>query len=153
MSGGESSADAPVVAYPVYPAHAAYAAPAPVVVLAKYGSAHCNITIASYPVGSLAPTLGILDPVANIPGWNPNALVEKIVEGPPGLEGKWIVRKAVAAVGPERFTLSQNMNRAVNASTIENYPSRDKFEMAHNNVSLVNFCTISILRTNLYHNH
>ena len=138
MSGGESSADAPVVAYPVYPAHAAYVPP-PADVLAKYGSAHCNITIASYPVGSLAPTLGILDPVANIPGWNPNALVDKIVEGPPGLEGKWIVRKAIASCGPQRFNRPDCIKRAVDASTIEKYPSRDKFEMAHHNVSLVNF--------------
>lgn len=150
MSGGESSADAPVVAYPVYPAHAAYVPP-PADVLAKYGSAHFAIKIASYPVGSLAPTLGILDPVANIPGWNPNALVEKIVEGPPGLEGKWIVRKAVASCGPERFARYDIIQKTVNATTIEKYPSRDKFEMAHNNVSLVNFCTISIPRTNLYH--
>ena len=149
MSGGDSFADGPVVAYPAYPAHAVYAAPPPVVVLAKYGSAHCNITIVSYPVGSLAPTLGILDPVANIPGWNPNALVEKIVEGPPGLQGKWIARKAIASCGPVRFNRHDNIKRVVDASTIEKYPSRDKFEMAHNNVSLVNFCTISVSRTNL----
>ena len=37
------------------------------------------------------------------------------------------------------------------ALTIEKYPSRDKFEMAHYNVSLVKFCTIIIFRTNLYY--
>ena len=111
---------------------------------------HCTIKIASFPVGSLVQTFGILDPVANIPGWNPNALVEKIVEGPPGLEGKWIVRKAVAAVGPERFNRPDAIKRAVDTSTIEKYPSRDKFEMTHHNVILVKFCTISISRTNLY---
>jgi len=146
MSGGESSADAPVVAYPVYPAHAAYVPP-PADVLAKYGSAHFAIKIASYPVGCLAATFAIK--TADVPGWNPNALVEKIVEGPPGLQGKWIARKAIASCGPVRFNRHDNIKRVVDASTIEKYPSRDKFEMAHNNVSLVNFCTISVSRTNL----
>ena len=135
MSGGESSADAPVVAYPVYPAHAAYVPP-PADVLAKYGSAHCNITIASYPVGLLVPTFGIPDPVANIPGWNPNVLVEKIVEGPPGLEGKWIVRKSLAAVGPERFNRPDAIKRKVDATTIQQYPSREEVEMKNVNVSI-----------------
>ena len=97
---------------------------------------HCTIKIASYPVGSLAPTLGILDPVANIPGWNPNALVEKIVEGPPGLEGKWIVRKAVASCGPERFNRPDAIKRKVDATTIQEYPSREEVEMKNVNVSI-----------------
>ena len=62
-----------------------------------------------------------------------------------------MVRKAVAGFGPERFQTTNNITRTVKATTIEKYPSRDKFEMAHNNVSLVNFCTISISRTNLYY--
>ena len=133
MSGGESSADAPVVAYPVYPAHAAYVPP-PVDVLAKYGSAHFAIKIASYPVGCLAATFAIK--TADVPGWNPNALVEKIVEGPPGLEGKWIVRKAVASCGPERFNRPDAIKRKVDATTIQEYPSREEVEMKNVNVSI-----------------
>ena len=138
MSGGESSADAPVVAYPVYPAHAAYVPP-PADVLAKYGSAHFAIKIASYPVGSLAPTLGILDPVANIPGWNPNALVEKIVEGPPGLEGKWIAKQAVKCCGPERYTMEQNAVRDIKNTSTTKYPSRTEVEIKNDQVVLLNF--------------
>ena len=62
-----------------------------------------------------------------------------------------MVRKAVAGFGPERFQTTNNITRTVKATTIEKYPSRDKFEMAHNNVSLVNFCTISPSGTNLYY--
>ena len=69
---------------------------------------------------------------------------------PSGSCAKWIVRKAVAGFGPERFQTTNNITRTVNATNFEKYPSRDKFEMAHHNVSLVNFCTISISRTNLY---
>ena len=135
MSGGESSADAPVVAYPVYPAHAAYVPP-PADVLAKYGSAHFSIKIASYPVGCLVKTFAIPDPVANIPGWNPNALVEKIVEGPQQLQDKWIVRKSLAAVGPERFNRPDAIKRKVDATTIQEYPSREEVEMKNVNVSI-----------------
>ena len=106
---------------------------------------HCTIKIASFPVDSLAQTLGIIDPVANIHGWNPNALVHKIVEGPPGLEGKWIAEQAVKCCGPERYTGDDVAVRDIKNTTTAKYPSRTEFEMQNHQVVLVNFCTRKVV--------
>ena len=89
----------------------------------------------------------------DVPSWNPAAPVQKIVEGPQELQGKWIVRKEVAGFGPERFARYDIINKTVNTTTIEKYPSRDKLEIADKNASLVNIssCTISDICTNLYY--
>lgn len=134
-----------MVAYPVYPAHAAYVPP-PADLLAKYakyGSAHFAIKIASYPVGSLAATFAIK--TADVPGWNPNALVDKIVEGPPGLQGKWVVKKAVAGFGPERFSTMTNIVKAVEKTSTAKYSSRTEFEMKNHQVVLVKICTRKVV--------
>jgi hypothetical protein len=138
MFGGDSFADGSVVAYTTH-------APAPVVVSAKYGSANCNITIASYPVGCLVETFGIHDPVANIPGWNPNALVDKIVDGPPALQGKWLGRNAVKGCGPEKYMRDDHAVRDIKNTTTTKYPSRTEVEIKNHQVVLVNFCTRKVV--------
>lgn len=70
-------------------------------------------------------------------GFNPNAMVTKIIDGPLGLKGKWIMRNVMPIFGPRIYALTQNATRALNDTTIENYPSRDEFQMPHHNVSWV----------------
>ena len=115
-----------------------------VTALIKYNdSPSYPITIGRFPVCSLAATFAI--ETANVPGWNPDALIEKITEGPPELQGKWIVSKAVAGFGPERYTGDDVAVRDIKNTTTAKYPSRTEFEMQNHQVVLVNFCTRKVI--------
>ena len=170
MSGGESFADAPVVAYPVYPAHAAYVPPPAAAIneyvdsppslmvsqynaagvlvslpykseLIKYNDAPCEIKIAWYKNCIFADAWNL--DTANIDKWDPNAIVQKIIDGPPGLKGTWIVRKAINGFGPKKYARYDNITKALDNITKDKYPSRTEYKGKQSNVSLVNFCTIN----------
>ena len=111
-----------------------------VTALIKYNdSPSYPITIGRFPVCSLAATFAI--ETANVPGWNPDALIEKITEGPPELQGKWIVKQAVKCCGPEKYTRDDTAVDTIKNTTSAKYPSRTEFEMKNHQVVLVNFCT------------
>ena len=60
---------------------------------------------------------------------------------PSGSCAKWIVRKAVAGFGPERYTGDDVAVRDIKNTTTAKYPSRTEFEMQNLQVFLVNLCT------------
>ena len=110
-----------------------------ILALAKYANSPCELTIAQYEVGDLAETFKL--ETANIPGWDPKALVEKIIEGPEGLKGKWIVSKAVAGFGPQKYARSDHAVRDIKNTTTDKYPSRMEIDIKNQFVSLVIICT------------
>ena len=59
---------------------------------------------------------------------------------PSGSCAKWIVRKAVAAVGPERYTRDDVAVRNIKNITTAKYPSRTEVEIQNHQVVLVNVC-------------
>ena len=110
-----------------------------VIALARHANSPCELTIAQYEVGDLAETFKL--DTAHIPGWDPKALVEKIIDGPEELVGKWIVSKAVAGFGPQRYSKPANAVAAINNTSSEKYRSRTEVDIKNQFVSLVNICT------------
>lgn len=68
-----------------------------------------------------------------------NAIIEKVVEGPPDVEGKWDLCAVMMAFAPTTWKERKYATRALAKTSIANYPSRKEVQMAHYNVSLLNF--------------
>jgi hypothetical protein len=119
----------------------------------SYKKAVCMISIAKCKAGILADDWNLDMKALVTAGFKRDALVKKIIEGPPGLKGKWIMREILPVFGPDRFSKNEHATRAINDTTIEQYRSRDYFHMTHNNVSLANLYAIIVLILILYHVH
>ena len=76
-----------------------------------------------------------------------NAIIEKVVVGPPDVEGKWDLCSVIMAFAPTLYSKPANVKKALAKTSIANYPSRKELEIPRYNVSLLFFCTIN---TNLY---
>jgi hypothetical protein len=68
-----------------------------------------------------------------------NALIEKMVFGPSDVLGKWDLCAVMMAFAPTMYSERRNAVRALAQTSIADYPSRMEVQMAHNNVSLLNF--------------
>ena len=101
------------------------------------GSAPAQITKRFCFVGDMADVFGIDTSV--IAGFDKNALIEKVVQGPPDIEGKWNLCTVMVAFAPSLYSRRDNAKKALAKTSIADYPSRMEVQMAHNNVSLPNF--------------
>ena len=109
------------------------------------GGAPAQITKRFCFVGDMADVFGI--DTAVIAGFDKNAVIEKVVEGPPGFESMWNVCTVMMAFVPTTWKERKSATRALTQTSIPDYPSRKEVQMAHNNVRLPSFCTCN---TNLY---
>jgi hypothetical protein len=96
-------------------------------------------------VGDFADVFGI--DTAVIASFDKNALIEKVVQGPPHIEGKWNLCTVMMAFAPTLYSHRRTAVSALAKTSIADYPSRIEVQMAHTNVSLLNFCTRN---TNFY---
>ena len=71
--------------------------------------------------------------------FNKNALIEKLVEGPPDVLGKWNLCTVMTAFAPTLYLERRNAVRAIAQTSIADYPSRIEVQMPRDNVSLPNF--------------
>ena len=101
------------------------------------GGAPAQITKRFCFVGDMADVFGI--DTAVIAGFDKNALIEKVVQGPPDIEGKWNLPTVMMAFAPTLYKQPQHLKRALAQTNISDYPSRIEVQMVHTNVSLPNF--------------
>ena len=71
--------------------------------------------------------------------FNKNALIEKLVEGPPDVLGKWNLCTVMTAFAPTQWKDRRTAVSTLAKTSIADYPSRMEVQMAHNNVILLNF--------------
>ena len=72
-----------------------------------------------------------------IAGFDKNALIEKVVQGAPDIEGKWNLCTVMVAFNPTTWKERKYATRALAKTIIADYPSRKEVQMAQNNVSLL----------------
>jgi hypothetical protein len=70
-----------------------------------------------------------------IADFDEGALIEKVVQGAPDVQGKWNVCSVVMAFAPNLYGQSCHAKRALAKTSIADYPSRKEVHMKHNNVS------------------
>jgi len=76
---------------------------------------------------------------SKIPNFDEGALIEKIVQGAPDVQGKWNVCSVVKAFAPNLYLRRDNVQKALAKTSIADYPSRKEVQVTRNNVSLLNF--------------
>jgi hypothetical protein len=103
------------------------------------GGAPAQITKRFCFVGDLADVFGI--DTAVIAGFDKNALIEKVVQGPPNVEGKWNVCTVMEALAPGMYSNPAHAKTALAKTKIADYPSRMELEIKNTNVSLLKLCT------------
>lgn len=91
-----------------------------------------KIRIVEYECGIFADQWNL--DTASIEKFDRKAIVQKIVEGPAGLTGKWIVRRALTGFGPTKFKHGSTVNRKIKDNVTDKYHSRDEFIMIWDNV-------------------
>ncbi len=74
-----------------------------------------------------------------IAGFDKNARIEKVVQGAPDIEGKWNLCTVMMAFVPAQWKARRHAVEALAKTSIADYPSRMEVQMAHHNVSLLNF--------------
>ena len=87
--------------------------------------------------GDMADVFGIDTSV--IAGFDKNAVIEKVVQGPPGVEGTWNLCTVLMSFAPTLYSARRNVVRALAQTSIEDYPSRMEVQMARDNVCLPKF--------------
>ena len=101
------------------------------------GGAQTQITQHCCLAGDLADTFRIDTTV--IPQFQRNAEINKIVHGPPDLQGKWDLVSVMKAFNPTKWTEKRSAVRALAKTNMEIYSSRTELQMRHYNVRLLNF--------------
>jgi hypothetical protein len=101
------------------------------------GGAPEQITKRTCFANDMADVFGI--DTAVIAGFDKNAIIEKVVQGPQGFESMWNVCTVMMAFVPTTWKERKYATRALTQTSIADYPSRKEVQMAHYNVSLVNF--------------
>jgi hypothetical protein len=101
------------------------------------GGAPTQITVKYCLAGDIADVFGIDTMEAT--KFNRNAIIAKIVHGPPGLQGKWDLCTLMMAYHPTKWKARKYATRDLAMTSIENYSSRTEVQMVHHNVSLPNF--------------
>jgi hypothetical protein len=76
---------------------------------------------------------------SKISDFDEGALIEKIVQGAPDVQGKWNVCTVMTAFVPTQWKARRNAVSALAKTNIADYPSRVEVQMAHYNVSLPNY--------------
>jgi hypothetical protein len=115
------------------------------VVTVNIGGWRAQITQKFYFAGDIAEGFKIDTSV--IADFDKNAVIEKVVQGPPDVQGKWNVCSVVMAFAPVMYSRPANVNKALAKTSIADYPSRTEVQMTRYNVSLLNFLYYD---TNLY---
>ena len=103
------------------------------------GGAPAQITKRFCFVREMADVFGI--DTAVIACFEKNALIEKVVQGPPDIEGKWNVCTVMEAFAPGMYSNPAHAKTALAKTKIADYPSRMKLEIKNINVSLLKLCT------------
>ena len=70
-----------------------------------------------------------------IAGFDKNALIEKVVQGPPDIEGKWNLCTVMMAFVPAQWKARRHAVEALSKTSIADYPSRKELQITRNNVS------------------
>jgi len=95
--------------------------------------AAAQVTKKFYFANDMADVFGIDTSV--IADFDEGALIEKVVQGAPDVQGKWNVCSVVMAFAPTRYSKPANAKRALAQTSIADYPSRKEVQIARNNVS------------------
>jgi hypothetical protein len=103
------------------------------------GSAPAQITKRFCFVGDMADVFGI--DTAVIAGFDKNALIEKVVQGPQDIEGKWDLCSVMMAFAPRMYGDPASAKRALAKTNTTDYPSRKEFEIKNKFVSILKICT------------
>ena len=74
-----------------------------------------------------------------IADFDKNAVIEKVVQGPPDFEGKWDLFTVMMAFAPRMYSNPDNVKKALAQPTNEVYPSRKELAMKNKFVSLLKF--------------
>jgi hypothetical protein len=64
-----------------------------------------------------------------------DAVIEKVVQGAPDVQGKWNVCSVIMAFAPGKYGIKKSSTLAVKQTSIADYPSRKEVQMIHANVS------------------
>jgi hypothetical protein len=70
-----------------------------------------------------------------IADFDEGALIEKVVQGAPDVQGKWNVCSVMKAFAPNLYSRIDHAKRAIAKTSIADYPSRKEVQMMHANVS------------------
>ena len=101
--------------------------------------AAAQVTKKFYFANDMAEGFGI--DKSKIPDLDGDAVVEKIVEGPPGFQGLWNVCLVMMAFAPNLYSRPDAAKRALAEISIADYPSRKEVYMKNKFVSLLKICT------------
>jgi hypothetical protein len=107
------------------------------VVTVNIDGASAQITQKFYFAGDMADVFKIDTKV--LANFDEHAVIEKVVQGPPYIEGKWNLCTVMTAFVPTQWKERRTAVRALAKTRIADYPSRMEVQMAHHNVSLLNF--------------
>ncbi len=72
---------------------------------------------------------------SKIPDFDEGALIEKVVQGAPDVQGKWNVCSVVMAFAPGMYSKPANAKHALAKTSIADYPSRKEVQITRDNVS------------------
>ncbi len=92
-----------------------------------------KITKRFFPAKDMADGFRINTSV--IADFDEDALIEKLVQGPPGFQGLWNVILVMMAFAPNLYSKSANAKKALAQTSIADYPSRKEVHTKHYNVS------------------
>lgn len=89
--------------------------------------------------GDMADVFGIDTSV--IADFDKNAVIEKLVDGPPGFQGLWDLCTVMQAFAPGMYSKPAHAKTALAKTSITDYPSRKEVQVKNINVSLLKLCT------------
>ena len=97
------------------------------------GGAPAQITKRFCLAGDMAEVFGIDTSV--IAGFDKNTYIEKVVQGPLDIEGKWNLCTVMMAFAPGMYSKPAHAKEALSKTSIADYPSRKELHITRNNVS------------------
>jgi hypothetical protein len=100
-------------------------------------SAQTQITTSFFFAGDITDVFRV--DTSDIDDFDKNAVIRKVVQGLLDVQGKWDLCTVMMAFDPSKWRFRRNAVRALAKTSIADYPSRTEVQMAHNNVSLLNF--------------
>ena len=103
------------------------------------GDAPAKLTKRVYHAKDVADVFKIDTSV--IADFREHAIIEKVVEGPPDVEGKWNLCNVMMAFAPSLYSRPDVAKKALAKTSIANYPSRKELQTQHYNVRLLKICT------------
>ena len=95
--------------------------------------AAAQVTKKFYFANDMAEGFGI--DKSKIPDFDGDAVVEKIVKGPPGFQGLWNVCLVIMAFAPGQYSHLNSLRKALAKTSIADYPSRKEMQITRDNVS------------------